>query len=124
MGVDHPHDEMSIDSATGKLMAFGVMINRKLHGQNFHKKPRNQHTSFIAFIEHIDSNLHFHAVLTTSECEGFDKYAAAIWTKLVEAGSLHIESGPFLKTDARKIAIYITKELKNRTNSECYVPFS
>ncbi len=118
------HGDTSIESAISKLMLFGMMINRKLHGQNFHKKPSERRTRFVAFIEHKESNLHYHAALTTPDIDGFNEHARAIWSKLVQSGDLHIECKAFSDEDVRKIAAYITKDFGFGTNSDYSVFFA
>lgn len=98
------------ESSRTALRDWHAFLDRKLLGPGWSKMSAGRRTSFIAFVEHPESNLHFHMMLQTSSPQGFPHIAEGIWEKLVPAGSLDVR---FLKTDEDKnrAAVYATKDL-------------
>lgn len=83
----------TLDSARDKLKKFHANIDQKIIGVNWYKKPQDQRTFFIAFPEHIQSNLHYHLLMKINEehIERFERHAPIVWEKLVKSGSINIQ---------------------------------
>ncbi|MCI5048728.1 MAG: hypothetical protein MRY32_00130 [Rickettsiales bacterium] len=64
-------------------------VDRQLLGKHFNKMHADKRTRFIAFFEHMDTNLHAHALVICHH-SNFNTIAKATWAKLVTSGSLHI----------------------------------
>ena len=82
--------DLTSKQAEKLICKFGVRINRLLHGANYNKKPNSKRTSFSAFPENMNSNLHYHAVVHSCDPVGFQREAEAIWHELVKSGHLHM----------------------------------
>ncbi len=113
----------SLVSGKTTLKRFHAKIDRQLYGRNFNDLRFDERTLFIAFPEHVESNLHYHALLRTQNSD-FSSTALKTWESLVPSGSLHIvnlkEQGAG-KGDYENISCYITKELQCHERYEQFV---
>lgn len=84
--------EISIQSATDKVGAFLARMDRHFLGRGWFRKPADQRVFLLAIPEHLDSNLHIHAVakLPDGKIESFLGIARQTWTDLVSSGDIHI----------------------------------
>ena len=114
----NPNAKLNIETAKKSIYGFRARIDRKLYGKKYTKEPR---TSIISFIEHSETNLHYHAVIRTQDIQGFNANAEQIWQKLVKSGSLHIEEKNFSEEDIKRISVYITKDYLKSANSEHFL---
>lgn len=111
-------DNMSIENAKKKIYAFRARIDRKLYGKNYTKQKR---TSLLAFPEHLNSNLHYHATLSTDKAQEFNGIANEIWKKLVPAGNLDIKYKDFSEEDKKGIISYIVADYTKTDYEEHYI---
>ncbi|MGB4107665.1 MAG: hypothetical protein WBK55_07695 [Alphaproteobacteria bacterium] len=83
----------TLDSARDKLKKFHANIDRRILGTNWYKKPPEERTFFIAFPEHIQSNLHYHLLtrVNREHIERFEQHAPDVWETLVKSGSIDIQ---------------------------------
>lgn len=79
----------TLASATAKIRLWHAGVDRQLLGKRFNKTPAEKRTFFYAFFEHIDTNLHAHALLICPD-DRFNPIAKAVWKRLVPSGDLHI----------------------------------
>ncbi|MBA4781328.1 hypothetical protein [Blastomonas sp.] len=110
---------ITMDEAQRTFEEFHCRLDRKLLGRSFIERP-DERTDYRATIEKPDTNIHIHALfrMTAEQKSRFSVEAPAIWTKLVEAGSLDIQ--PVHHSEG--VAQYITKELRPETSDRILLP--
>lgn len=84
----------SIEGARKALKRWGAMIDRKLVGKHWSKKPANERVFYYAAPEHLHSNLHWHMMLSVPdgvEKKQFVLIAENYWKQIVSSGSMDIE---------------------------------
>ena len=104
------------------LSRFHHRVDKKILGPNFFKLPKEERTFYIAFPEHIDSNVHYHLMILPGQNKHFlyQMYAPKIWRKVCPGGSIdlvRLESGANLKITSR----YSTKEAWKDLNYENFI---
>jgi hypothetical protein len=74
------------------LGRFHKLCDKKLLGPNFYKMAESERTLFIAFPEHIDTNLHYHLLIKPAKnrISSYLEHAPAIWEKICRSGSLEL----------------------------------
>lgn len=101
----------SLASGRNALKNFHARLDRKLLGRNFNKLPADDRSLFFAFPEHVESNLHYHALLRCPDMRLSVFGLGGIWERLVPAGDVHIikmeDKAP---EDLERVARYISKE--------------
>jgi hypothetical protein len=111
----------TLESGRTTMKRFHAKLDRTLYGRNFNTLTVHERTAFIAFPEHVDSNLHYHAMLHTRNPD-FSSTALKSWSSIIPSGTLHIvnlkESGT---TDHINISRYITKELLKTGRNESFI---
>lgn len=109
----------TIDSARKKLRMFHQKLDRKILGVDWYKKPHDQRTFFIAFPEHIASNLHYHLLVKVrDEYKGrFEEHAPSVWEGLVKSGSINIQE----IYDERGLISYCVKEQHKNQNFQSFI---
>lgn len=109
--------------------------DRLVLGKHFQRQPKAKRTFLIGFVEHIDSNLHYHALVRPAiGCPpyqpNFVLEAPSLWKQLIPSGQLYIpkdtvealfEKKAISAEHLDRIAAYITKDLKKETNYEHFV---
>lgn len=115
--------DVSYNGAREALRSWHLRLDRRLLGPKWQKKPAENRTQFIAYVEHLSSNLHWHLLVRppghVSQTE-FSAAAKDAWGCLVEGGSLDIQIARS-KADREKVASYCTKDLWIRENYEKFV---
>ncbi len=102
------------DAAARKtLKAWHAHVDKQLLGGSWSKKTSGVRTFFLAYVEHLNSNMHWHLLLrlgANADDDRFVEVAADCWQTLVRSGSMDVRK---LNTDADKAraASYATKEL-------------
>lgn len=101
--------EQSVRSA---LRRWHGQIDRKLLGPKWNKRPDEQRTLFVAFVEHPDNNRHFHMMVKSTAPIVFEAIAENAWQKIVPAGSMDVQ---YLvhRLDRMKTTNYSTKDVWN-----------
>lgn len=110
---------VSMDEAQRTFEEFHQRIDRKLLGRSYFDRPDDR-TVYIATIEKPDTNIHIHALfrMTPEQAVRFGSIAPDIWTKLVAAGNLDIQS----VRDTEGAARYVTKALRPETSDRLLTP--
>ena len=88
------YNNWSIDKAVDALKHWHARLDRKLLGPDWGKELKKElRTQFIAFVEHPDSNIHWHLILklNSPKANMFLEEADAIWEKLVPSGTIDIK---------------------------------
>ena len=113
----------NIEAARKALKRWGAMVDRKLVGKHWSKKPADERVFYYAAPEHLRSNLHWHMMLRLPN--GVDKkqfvwVAENCWKQIVSSGSMDIK---LLNGEADKIetAAYTTKELWRQENMDAFI---
>lgn len=67
-------------------------MDRKILGSKWQNK-NNQRTKFVAFLEHANSNIHWHLMVKLHEPahDVFEAEASAAWVSLVDSGDVLIK---------------------------------
>ncbi|HEU5047675.1 MAG TPA: hypothetical protein VFT64_07520 [Rickettsiales bacterium] len=113
----------TLASGRTTLKRFHAMLDRKLYGRHFNRMKPDERTLFIAFPEHVESNLHYHALLCSKHPD-FTSTAEKIWESILPSGSLHIidlNAKGASKFDLLNIAQYNTKELHRDSRYEDFI---
>ncbi len=110
-------------AARKALKAWHARVDKALLGGSWSRKARNERTFFIACVEHLDSNIHWHVMLRLGEgadTKRFDAVAEQCWEKLVKSGSLELAH---LATDLENVkrARYTVKDLWQQKAIELFV---
>lgn len=118
----------SVQTGSNKLKKFHGYLDRALLGKHWHRKPDDERTLFIAFPEHLKSNLHYHLLVKVKEDKKMDFRIEApkAWGKVATSGSIEIGNsvnGPILDSDVDsiKVAWYSTKNVWNDDCRENFV---
>lgn len=88
------NDEFSKNKATDKLAGFFAHINRKIAGSRWQKKPMENLLHGAIIFEHMNSNLHAHALLNAPiyvSLNDLQRNAEPIWKKMAIAGNVLVE---------------------------------
>ena len=117
--------DRSTDGSKHDLKLFHAGIERKLLGKYFYRKPAKDRIKSICFVEHIDSNLHYHGLFSVPNRfhDTFTNKAIKTWVKICPSGHLVITPLPtepevYIKSN------YAHKELFKLQNSENFVRHS
>jgi len=105
--------QWSVARAAEDLHHWHGQLDRKMLGNKWHKKICER-TKFIAFVEHPDSNIHWHMMLKLN-CTRHDTFIAnaeAIWTKLVGSGTVDIKPAQSDDTANEIFSRYCGKKIK------------
>jgi hypothetical protein len=110
-------------AARNALKAWHARIDRKLLGGKWSKKARHERTQYAAFVEHVDSNIHWHLLLKLGDgvdAGRFEAVAADCWQQLVKSGELDVKK---LNTagDRMRTANYVVKDLWRHEAIERFV---
>ncbi|MFN4895006.1 MAG: hypothetical protein ACK5HO_04415 [Pseudomonadota bacterium] len=113
---------LSIAKAQKLLNEFHYQIQKSLWGKKFYRIPAEQRIFFIAFPEHIDSNIHYHLMLKVPPRYRvlFQIHAQNALSRVLESADLKIEE-PQSPEDVIKTKFYSTKDLFNELNYEHFV---
>jgi len=118
----------NIKSGYEKLKKFHGYLDRALLGKYSHRKPYDDRTLFIAFPEHIESNLHYHLMVKVMDGKKMDFIVEApkAWKKVITSGNIEFgnrEDGRNLNNDVDRIktAWYSTKNIWNDDCRENFI---
>lgn len=113
---------LSIAKAQKLLNEFHYEIQKSLWGKKFYRIPAEQRIFFIAFPEHIDTNIHYHLMLKVPPRYRvlFQIHAQNALSRVLESADLKIEEPPSPE-DVIKTKFYSTKDLFNERNYEHFV---
>jgi len=114
--------EQKLDYARHKLKYFHAKLDRCLLGSDWNKKPKEDRTFFIAFPEKIETNIHYHLLMTLDEKHHmkFKENAEKIWKKIVDSGTFDaklLKDAP----DANGYKSYVTKEQNKSLNFNSFI---
>ncbi len=115
--------DTNYEAARNALKAWHARVDKALLGGSWRRKARNERTFFIACVEHLDSNIHWHVMLRLGESadtQRFEAVAEQCWEKLVKSGSLKLRH---LATDLENVkrAHYTVKDLWQQKAIEHFV---
>ena len=113
---------LSVAKAQKLLNEFHYEIQKSLWGKKFYRIPAEQRIFFIAFPEHIDTNIHYHLMLKVPPRYRvlFQIHAQNALSRVLESADLKIEE-PQSPEDVIKTKFYSTKDLFNERNYEHFV---
>ena len=116
------NDFASLQRGYDALKFFHSKLDRKLLGKHYYKQPRKNRTLFLAFPEHIESNLHYHLVIARPHLneQRVLNLAPVVWQKVCRMGDLKIDS---LKEndDVRATSFYSTKDVFKEQSYENFI---
>ena len=86
-------DRNTVRSARLKLSELHNRVDRKLLGISYYKKPIECRTLFIAFFEHIYTNLHSHLLIVPpkKKLAEYVKISPVVWEKLCPSGEFELQ---------------------------------
>src|SRR5262249_33621835 len=64
------NQDTTLDGGKKALKGFLARWDRRVLGKRFNKEPREKRTLLIGFVEHIDSNLHYHSLVRPAKGQG------------------------------------------------------
>lgn len=72
---------------------FCARMDRKLLGPSWSKKPAEERTDGVFFVEHVRSNIHLHGLLRfpSGTREGLPMTSALVWKKLCPSGTIDFQ---------------------------------
>ncbi len=76
--------DTNYEAARKALRAWHARVDKALLGGSWSRKARNERTFFIACVEHLDSNIHWHVMLRLGEStttQRFEAVAEQCWEK-------------------------------------------
>jgi len=113
---------LSIAKAQKLLNEFHYEIQKSLWGKKFYRIPAEQRIFFIAFPEHIDSNIHYHLMLKVPPRYRvlFQIHAQKALSRVLESADVKFKE-PQSPADVIKTKFYSTKDLFNELNYEHFV---
>lgn len=81
-----------VKRAANDLHEWHARLDRKMLGKKWHERPIER-TRFIAFVEHPNSNIHWHMMLklNCTRHDTFNSEAPKIWKKLIKSGTVDIK---------------------------------
>jgi len=88
------NDDRYRNKATDKLAGFFAHMNRKIAGARWQKKPMQKLLHGAIIFEHLNSNLHAHALLngpTYVHLNDLQKNAERVWEKITKSGDVLVE---------------------------------
>lgn len=102
---------MTLDQSRDALCEFDKRVNRRFHNKRFCHVNPSERLFFIAFPEHLNSNLHYH-LLTRVPFQfkpRFEIYATYEMKRVIPSASLRVDK---LRTheDVRKATFYSSKD--------------
>lgn len=129
------NQDTTLEGSKKALKGFLARWDRWVLGKRFNRLPKEQRTFLMGFVEHIGSNLHYHALVRPAGDGGFKQpnfviQAPGVWTQLIPSGQLYIPTPTaesyFTRDDIapehlERISAYITKDLKKDVNYENFV---
>lgn len=101
--------DTELDAAKHELRGFQAFVDRALFRREWAQAP--DRTRIVAVAENMQTNLHWHAVVTVAPYKA-EKFAAACdkaWRKLIPGGSVKVEA----IYDAAGWASYICKQIRD-----------
>ena len=104
--------------AVRKTRLLHAMLDRAALGTNWHKRA-DERSSYIAVIEHLDTNLHVHLAMTCGDkhLACVDAAATTAWRKLVPGGSVVIKPAH----DVAGWGRYLSKEITPQTSDNLFL---
>ncbi len=113
---------LSIAKAQKLLNEFHYEIQKLLWGRKFYRIPAEHRIFFIAFPEHIQTNIHYHLMLRVPReyQERFKISAHEALRRILASADLQIHE-PHSQADLIKTKLYSTKDLFNELNYEHFV---
>ncbi len=115
--------DTSYEAARKALKGWHARVDKVLLGGSWSRKARAERTQFVAFVEHLESNLHWHLLLRLGEGadeQRFEQVAEGCWLRLVKSGSLDVEKID-TSADRARVANYVTKDLWRREARDGFV---
>jgi hypothetical protein len=116
------NDFSSPERARNLIKRFHKNVDYTFYGKNFYRVSKSKRTFFFAFPEKLNSNFHYHLLLTPpiGKTEHFIEIANPIWKKLCPAGNIKID---LINTeeDLRKVSFYTTKDCFIEQNFENFI---
>jgi hypothetical protein len=113
----------TLNGGRKSLKRFHAYLDRALLGTHWHKKPNLDRTFFIAFPEHIDSNLHYNLLLRVRDTN-IQKTAdiiPQIWSKVVPSGSVDVKLVSEAYDYSKLIDYYTKEQMFNIMSYQSYI---
>jgi len=109
--------EIKLDAAKRHLNNFFYKIERNLNNDSyFYRLSPELRISGLVFVEHLDSNLHFHSLTTVpTRADKFVRNAQTKWASVVNRGSIEVVKILSLN-DHLRTSSYSTKEAYKQIN--------
>jgi len=89
---------------------FSMKLDKLMLGENFYNYTAAERSRGVAFLEHLDTNTHLHAVISTPNDERLlrnSDYLNEMWRRRTGLGSIHVQR---ITKTPRRLYGYITKE--------------
>jgi hypothetical protein len=104
--------------AMQKTRLFHAMLDHAALGRNWLNRA-DERSSYIAVIEHLDTNLHVHLAMTCGDkhLDCVHEAATAIWRKLVPGGTIDIQPA----YDVPGWGHYLSKEITPWTSDNLFL---
>lgn len=112
-------DTIGLSGFKNMLREFHGRVDKELLGSKFHKKTGSERTNFICTVEHLNSNLHGHLLLSPAKnlVSDFKTVSKYVWWKLCRKGEINIKEVYDLKT----VSDYMTKECYKEENYNNFI---
>lgn len=104
--------DTTLDGAARELRHLHARLDRMVLGRSWAKR-RDDRSTYVAVVEHVDTNLHIHLALSCAP-EFVERIAAAvegIWKEMIPSGSVKVED----TYDATGWGRYISKAITPQT---------
>jgi len=121
---DSLHNDSLVGWANKQLHNWHARMDRKFLGPKWQNK-KDKRIEFVAFLEHADSNIHWHLMVKLHEPKHdvFAAEASANWLSIVPSGSVVTKDTNNDETANKTFCGYVSKDVKAGQPSE-YIVFS
>ena len=112
---------MRAGDARATVELFWKKVERRALGRNWHRKPRFQRITAVAFAEHLASNLHWHCIAAVPVAfQASELEWTATWSGLSHRGQLDLQD-----IESREaVARYITKGLETEDHLDLVMVYA
>ena len=122
--------DVTLRTSRSAVKKFLAKVDRAILGRKFHRKPQQDRTFMVAFLENTETNIHYHSLLRVNDCN-FLHHAEKAWQEVIPSGDIFVAADnesnlksslqPLSNGDVGRIAEYVTKQTAREKNYENFL---